>query len=284
MCATRIGCAETRRRGISERRKTIISTLTRWILLASIALCALASGARAAEVPVIAAASDLQYALPEVADAFTRASGHALKLTFGSSGNFTRQIAQGAPYQLFFSADEAYVQDLNARGFAPDAGVLYAIGRLALFVPRGSPVKADAQLDDIGAALGDGRLKTMAIANPEHAPYGRAARAALMHKGLWQQLQGHLVLGENISQAAQFAASGSAQAGLIAYSLALAPRMQQAGTYVLVPAQWHEPLRQRMVLLKGAGEVARQFYAFAQSPAARAIFEKYGFALPAAAH
>ncbi len=233
---------------------------------------------------MIAAASDLQYALPQVAAAFARAGGRPVKLTFGSSGNFVRQIAQGAPYELFFSADEAYVRDLHQRGFTLDAGALYAIGRLVLFVPNGSPVKADAQLNDVAAALADGRLKRIAIANPEHAPYGRAARAVLMNRGLWQKAQGHLVLGENISQAAQFAASGSAQAGLLAYSLVVASRMQQAGTHVLLPAEWHAPLRQRMVLLKGAGETARQFYAFAQSPPARTLFEKYGFTLPDARH
>lgn len=238
----------------------------------------------AATVPVVAAASDLQYALTEVAAAFTRASGRSVKLTFGSSGNFVRQIIQGAPFELFFSADEAYVRDLDAHKLTPDGGVLYAVGRLALFVPNGSPVKADADLNDVAAALEDGRLRKIAIANPEHAPYGRAARAVLTNKGLWQKAQGHLVLGENISQAAQFAASGSVEAGLLAYSLVISERMAQAGTHVLLSADWHDPLRQRMVLLNAAGDTARLFYAFAQSPPARSLFEKYGFTLPVAGH
>ena len=238
--------------------------------------------ARAAAVPVLAAASDLQYALTEVAAAFTRASGRTVKLSFGSSGNFVRQIIQGAPFELFFSADEAYVRDLDGRKLTLDGGVLYAVGRLALFVPKGSPVKADAALSDVAAALEDGRLKKIAIANPEHAPYGRAAREVLRRKGLWDKAQGHLVMGENISQAAQFAASGSVEAGLLAYSLVVSERMAQAGTHALLPADWHQPLRQRMVLLRGAGDTARRFYAFAQSAPARALFEKYGFTLPAA--
>jgi molybdate transport system substrate-binding protein len=246
------------------------------------ALFAMMPVARAAPVPVVAAASDLQYALAEVAAAFTRASGHTVKLSFGSSGNFVRQIVQGAPFELFFSADEAYVEELVKRRLTLDTGALYAIGRLALFVPNGSPVRADAELDDLAAALKYGRLKKIAIANPEHAPYGRAARAVLKHKGLWQQAQGHLVMGENISQAAQFAASGSVEAGFIAYSLVISERMSKAGAYVLLPAGWHDPLRQRMVLLNRAGDTARQFYAFAQSPPARTVFEKYGFTLPAA--
>jgi molybdate transport system substrate-binding protein len=236
----------------------------------------------AAAVPVVAAASDLQYALTEVAAAFVRSSGRSVRLTFGSSGNFVRQIIQGAPFELFFSADEAYVRDLDRRKLTIGGGALYAVGRLALFVPNGSTVKADTELNGVVAALGDGRLRKLAIANPEHAPYGRAARAVLMKKGLWQKAQAHLVMGENISQAAQFAASGSVEAGLIAYSLVLSARMAQAGSYVLLPADWHEPLRQRMVLLKGAGDTARRFYAYAQSPPARTVFEKYGFALPAA--
>lgn len=236
--------------------------------------------ARAAAVPVVAAASDLQYALTDVAAAFARASGRSVRLSFGSSGNFVRQIVQGAPFELFFSADEAYVQALAKRGFALDAGVLYAVGRLALFIPKGSPVKADAQLRDFAAALDDGRLRRIAIANPEHAPYGRAARAVLKKKNLWERAQTHLVMGENVSQAAQFAASGSVEAGLIAYSLVISGRMAKAGAYVLLPAEWHDPLRQRMVLLNRAGDTARQFYAFAQSPPARVLFEKYGFTLP----
>ena len=231
---------------------------------------------------MLAAASDLQYALTEVAAAFTRASGRTVKLSFGSSGNFVRQIIQGAPFELFFSADEAYVRDLDGRKLTLDGGVLYAVGRLALFVPKGSPVKADAALSDVAAALEDGRLKKIAIANPEHAPYGRAAREVLRRKGLWDKAQGHLVMGENISQAAQFAASGSVEAGLLAYSLVVSERMAQAGTHALLPAGWHQPLRQRMVLLHGAGDTARRFYAFAQSAPARALFEKYGFTLPAA--
>lgn len=246
-----------------------------------VALGALTLQARANPVPVVVAASDLQYALTEVAAGFARASGRAVKLTFGSSGNFVRQIIQGAPFELFFSADEAYAHGLSDRGLTVDRGALYAIGRLALFVPNGSLVKADTGLDDVATALTDGRLKKIAIANPEHAPYGRAAREVLMKKGLWQKAQGHLVLGENVSQAAQFAASGSAEAGLLAYSLVISERMAKAGKFVLLPAEWHDPLRQRMVLMNGAGDTARLFYAYAQSPPARTVFEKYGFKLPA---
>ena len=234
----------------------------------------------AAEVPVVATASDLQYVLVEVSETFTRDTGRAVKLSMGSSGNFTRQIMQGAPFELFFSADEGYVTELAGRGLTQDAGALYAVGRLALFVPRGSAVKADAQLHDLAASLADGRLRKLAIANPEHAPYGRAARQTLEKAGIWEKLQGRLVMGENVSQAAQFAATGSVEAALIAYSLAISGPMAGRGAYVLVPEEWHRPLRQRMVLLQGAGATARAFYAFVQLRSARAVFERYGFSLP----
>ena len=238
------------------------------------------AAARAAEVPVVAAASDLQYVLTEISQAFARTTGRSVKLVMGSSGNFTRQIIQGAPFELFFSADENYVQELAARSLTADRGELYAIGRVAIFVPKGSPVVADPEMNDLAAAVADGRLRKLAIANPEHAPYGRAARAALMRKGLWEKLQSRLVLGENVSQAGQFAVAGSVEAGLIAYSLAMSDRMKRAGSFALVPQEWHAPLRQRMVLLRGAGETARQFYLFAQSPPARALFERHGFVTP----
>jgi molybdate transport system substrate-binding protein len=237
---------------------------------------------RAAEIPAVAAASDLQYALADVAGAFSRATGLSVKLALGSSGNFTRQIIQGAPFEVFFSADEDYVRELAERSLTLDRGVVYATGRLALYVPEGSPVKADPDMNDLAAAVADGRLRRLAIANPDHAPYGRAARAALVRKGIWDKLQGRLVFGENISQAAHFARSGSVEAGLIAQSLVISDPMARGGSAALLPREWHPPLRQRMVLLRGAGETARRFYAFVQTAPARAAFERYGFELPAA--
>jgi molybdate transport system substrate-binding protein len=249
-------------------------------LLLSVGLGA-GAPARAAEVPAIAAAADLNFALTELAAQFTKDTGKTLKLTFGSSGNFTTQIQQGAPFEMFLSADESYVQTLAAAGKTEGGGDLYAIGRLALFAAKGSPVTPDAGFRDLRKALADGRLKALAIANPDHAPYGRAAREALIHEKLWDAAQPRLVLGENASQATQFATTGSAQLGLIPYALALAPAVSSQGTYVLVPAGWHQPLRQRMVLIKSAGETTRAFYAYLKTAKAKATLAKYGFALPA---
>jgi molybdate transport system substrate-binding protein len=236
----------------------------------------------AQDVPIVAAASDLQFALDQVAKAFAAETNREVKLAFGSSGNFVRQIEQGAPFQIFFSADEQFVFDLAAKGLTADDGALYAVGRLAIIAPYGSPLKADNKLGGLKVALAEGQLEKFAIANPEHAPYGRRAEEALRHAGLWDAVKDKLVMGENVSQAAQFATIGAAQGGIIALSLGLAPSVAKLGTYALIPDDWHEPLRQRMVLLKGAGETAQSFYAFMQGPSARAILQRWGFLLPGA--
>ena len=233
-----------------------------------------------AEPPTVAAASDLRFALPEVAAQFTAETGESVRFSFGSSGNLRRQIAQGAPFALFLSADDEYVLALAQEGHALDEGVRYAEGRLALLVPHGSPLRADGTLQELAQALKDGRLRHLAIANPDHAPYGKRAQEALQHAGLWEPLQPHLVLGENVAQTAQFALTGSAQAGLVAYSLALAPAVAAQADYDLIPAAWPLPLHQRMVLIRGAGPTAHQFFAYLQTPAARALLRRNGFALP----
>lgn len=247
-----------------------------------------AGGGRAAvhaqdSSPAIAAASDLQFALEDIAARFRAETRHQVRLSFGSSGNYFRQIGQGAPFQLFLSADEDFVFRLHQAGKTEDRGVLYATGRLVLFAPHSSPMQVDAQMAGLKAAMAAGRISRFAIANPEHAPYGRAAEQALRKLGLLEVLQGRLVLGENVSQAAQFATSGSAQGGIFAYSLALSPSVASLGRYVLLPEDLHAPLRQRMVLIKGAGETAKAFYGWLQQPAARKIFARYGFVLPAEA-
>jgi molybdate transport system substrate-binding protein len=256
-------------------------TLARCSAIALLAgLLGLGGTAQAADAPVIAAAADLQFALEEVALRFTADTGRSVRLAFGSSGNFRRQIAQGGPFEVFFSADESYVLDLYAKRFTEDEGTLYAIGRVVVMVPHGSPVEPDAELEGLRRALAEGRIGRFAIANPEHAPYGVAAMQSLQGLGLWEAVQPYLVLGENVSQAAQFALSGSTEGGIIAYSLALSPQVAPLGAFALIPERLHAPLRQRMALIKGAGETARAFYAYVRSPPARAILARYGFVLP----
>ena len=239
-----------------------------------------AAPVRAQDVPVVAAAADLQFVLPEVAKAFTKETKREVKLALGSSGNFFRQIQQGAPFQMFLSADEQFVLDLAAKGLTVGDGTLYARGHIVIIAPHGSPLKVDGELADLKAALSDGRIKKFAIANPEHAPYGRRAEEALRHAGLWEEIKDRLVFGENVTQAARFATSGATQGGIIAYSIALSPNVAKLGTYALIPEEWHQPLNQGMVLLTGAGETARSFYEFMRGPSARAIMRRYGFVLP----
>lgn len=254
--------------------------LFRPLALALIGVLALMRPVLAEEPPVIAAASDLQGALTEIAADFTASTGQEVSLSFGSTGKFVTQIREGAPFQMFLAADESFVLDLARDGFTDGEGALYGVGRIAIIVPNGSGLAADGTLEGLRVALAEERISHFAIANPEHAPYGKRAEEALRHAGLWDAIQPHLVLGENVAQAAQFALSGDAEGGIVAWSLALAPEVTAQGTAALIPEDWHEPLLQRMVLLKDAGPVAREFYDYMSSPAAHAVMERYGFALP----
>ncbi|WP_339117721.1 molybdate ABC transporter substrate-binding protein [Halomonas sp. BMC6] len=235
-----------------------------------------------AGAPIVAAASSLQFALEEAAAQFTQQTGHTLRLNFGSSGNFRRQIAQGAPFELFLSADEEFVQALYNEGYVDNAGVIYARGRLAWVQPAGrySVPSEQAPLAGVQEAITaweEGQRLRIAIASPEHAPYGMAARDVLQKAGLWEASEPLRVQGENVSQAMQFALSDEARGGLVAYSLAVAPALAERSEAVLMPETWHTPLRQRMVLTPQAGEVAHAFYEWLQQADAKAIFETYGF-------
>lgn len=254
--------------------------MSRVIRAVSCVIAALAGVACAAQArpPIVAAASDLKFAVTEIAARFEADTGRKVQLNFGSSGNFARQIRQGAPFELFMSADEDFVFELANAGLTRDRGELYAVGRIVLYAPKGSSIRLDADLKGLREAWG--AVRKFAIANPEHAPYGRAAQQALQALGLWDFVQPALVLGENIAQTAQFVTTGNAQAGIIALSLALAPELQRQGSHVLLPETLHNPLRQRMVLTRRAGETAALFYAYLQQPPARAILKRYGFLLP----
>lgn len=235
-----------------------------------------------AGAPIVAAASSLQFALEEAAQQFTQQTGQALRLNFGSSGNFRRQIAQGAPFELFLSANEGYVQALYDEGHVDDAGVIYARGRLAWVQPVGRYAQPDEQtplagVEEAIAALEEGQRLRIAIASPEHAPYGVAAQEVLQKAGLWETSEPLRVQGENVSQAMQFALSDEARGGLVAYSLAVAPALAGRSETVLIPEAWHTPLRQRMVLTPQATRAAHAFYEWLQQPEAKAIFDTYGF-------
>ena len=230
----------------------------------------------AASGPIrVAAASDLQFAMAELAGQYRRETGQVVQLNLGSSGGFAQQIRQGLPVELFLSADEDYVLQLAAAGLTQDRGVIYALGRIALVVAANSTIKLDPALAGLREALPG--LLHFAIGNPEHAPYGRAARQALQRLELGPLLQPKLVIGENIAQATQFVTSGAAQAGITSASLAKAPEGARLTRSLTLPAQLHAPLRQRMVLLRFASPAAADFYRFLQTSAARSVLQRHGF-------
>lgn len=240
--------------------------------------CILASvGLAHAGSATVAAAATLRYALDEIAPQFTKATGHTLKVAYGSSGNFYSQIKQGAPFDVFLSADMVFPQKLVHEKRAVPPAVPYAEGRLVLLLPRKSRLKPDGSLDDLAAALKDGRLSKLAIANPTVAPYGMRAQEALMRAGLWGSIKPRLVIGENIGQATQFVALGAAQAGLVALSLALAPELAARTQYALVPREWHQPLVQGVVLIQAGNPAATAFVAYIKTEPARAVLKKYGY-------
>lgn len=228
----------------------------------------------------VAAASDLQFVLTDIAKQFATDTGDRVDVVFGSSGTLTRQIQDGAPFSVFFSADEAFVERLVREGRTRGDGALYALGRLVLFAPPGSPLVPAHGLEGLARLVEAGRVPRFAIANPEHAPYGRAAEQALRSYGIWSAIAPSLVLGENVSQAAQFATTGNAVGGIIAYSLVLAPALRDRGTHLLIPLDVHAPLRQRMVLLKDATPAAQRFYEYMQGAEARATLAAFGFVVP----
>lgn len=243
-------------------------------------LLLLVAATAGAQTLTIAAASDLQSVFPALADQFHRETGHPVSPVFGSSGNFLTQIQNGAPFDLFFSADIDYPRQLEAGRLAV-AGSLYeyAAGRIVLWTRKDSGIDLARGL----AVLDDPRVKKIAIANPEHAPYGRAAVAALQHEGIYDRVKSKLVLGENISQAAQFVQSGNAEVGIIALSLTLSPEAKSIGVSRDIPANVYPPIDQAVVILSSSRniEVARQFVAFLKKPDVVRLLQSYGFSLPA---
>lgn len=235
----------------------------------------LAMGGRPARPVRVAAASDLKFAMDELVERFRQQTGAAVQVSLGSSGQFAQQIRQGLPVDLYLSADESYVFQLADAGLTHGKGVVYALGRLAVIVPKSSQVTLAPGLALLRAALPG--MRAFAIANPAHAPYGRAAQQALERLGLWPTVRGRLVLGENVAQATQYVTSGAAQAGITALSLALAPAVASLTRSMVLAADLHLPMRQRMVLLRGAAPEAAGFYEFLQSDVARAALQRHGF-------
>ena len=265
---------------------------TLWLALAGLSLAALSLAARtadpasppqAAQKPcgtvTVAAAADLMYAMNEIAANFEKATGCTVRVSTGSSGNFLSQIENGAPFDVFFSADIEYPRKLEAAGLAvPGSTYLYAVGKIVLWV------RNDSRLDISKgfAALRDPSVQKVAIANPQHAPYGRAAEEALRKAGVYDAVKDRFVLGENISQAAQFVESGNADAGILALSLVLSPGLKEKGRYWTIPEDLYTPIQQGAVLVRASQnpQGARDFLEYVKTPATAALLERYGFVLP----
>lgn len=230
----------------------------------------------------VAAAADLRFAMDDLVVTFLAANpGATVEPTYGSSGTFFTQISEGAPYDVYFSADAAYPRNLETAGLAESGSTqLYGIGQVVVWVPNDSALDVESRGLE---ALTDASVTTIAIANPEHAPYGRAAVAALKTAGIYDAVESKFVLGENVSQAAQFVESGSADIGVIALSLAMAPSLRDLGRYAVVPIESYPRLEQGAVVLKPAvdPEAALAFLDFVLGPEGRTILDRYGFLLPA---
>lgn len=222
----------------------------------------------------VAAASDLTPAFEEIGRTFEQATGIKVVYSFGSTGNLARQIENGAPMDVFAAANVEYVDGLEQKGLIiPDTKALYARGRITIWLRADSPLKID-KLEDLARA----DVKRIAIANPEHAPYGVAAREALQSTGIWDGVKEKLVLGENVRMTLQYAETGNVDVALVALSLS----MQSKGRWLLVPEELHKPLNQALAVVKNTKheQQARQFAAFINGPQGRPIMRKYGFLLP----
>jgi molybdate transport system substrate-binding protein len=227
----------------------------------------------------VAAAADLQFAMMDVSARFEKETGKKANVIYGSSGNFFQQIQNGAPFDVFFSANLDYPKKLEAAELTEkDSYYQYASGKIVLWVPNESKVDLNAGLK----TLLDPAIIKIAIANPEHAPYGQAAVAAMQKEGVYDKVSDRFVLGENISQTASFVVSGSADVGIVALSLALSPNMKDHGRYVEIPAADYPPIRQACIVLKSSKnkEVARQFVAFFKTAETQDLLRSYGFDVP----
>lgn len=247
------------------------------------ALLLVGGPARSEDAPLVAVAANMAAAMETIAARFEALAGVRVRLSVGASGNLARQIQRGAPFELFISADDAYPRRVAEAGYARLPPVLYAEGRLDLLLPTPAVAPVDAatsEVERLRAALTSNGIRRLALANPEHAPYGRAARQVLEALGLWRGFQGRLVLGESVAQAARFATTGAVQAAFLPRSLAAETVFKDARR-IPVPGRLHEPILQHMVLLNGASPAASNLFEFMLSDNARQILAAHGYALPA---
>jgi molybdate transport system substrate-binding protein len=264
------------------RNRMVLLNVVLALILIAVGPYLSSPSAQAAEKRVlrVAAAADLRFALDEIVEAFHQQhSDINVRITYGSSGNFYAQLSSRAPFDVFFSADVDYPRKLEAEGLAvPGSVFVYGIGKIVVWVRTDSRLDLSKGL----AALRDPSVRKVAIANPQHAPYGRAAEEALRKAGVYDAVKDRLVLGENISQAAQFVESGNADAGILALSLAVSPGLKEEGRYSKIPENLYAPIKQGAALLHASPnpQPARAFLEFVKTPGAAAVLERYGFTVP----
>lgn len=245
------------------------------MLPAVVFLCGLC----AAQSITVAAAADLQFAMPEIAAGFQKQTGKQVKVIYGSSGNFFQQIQNDAPFDLFFSANLDYPKQLESSGLiAPGSYYQYAKGKIVLWVANDSKININSGLK----SLLDPAVKKIAVANPQHAPYGQAAISAMQSEGVYDKVKVKIVTGENIAQTASYVASGAANAGIIALSLALSPNMKDKGRYVEIPSAEYPAINQACIILNSSKEkeTANQFLSYIKTAPVAATLQRYGFAVP----
>ena len=229
-------------------------------IVTGLVLYVLTSTPAASDAPVIAVASSFAPVMEEITAQFTAATGHTIRMSTGATVTLVSQIERGAPFELFLSADEEHVFYLRERGLARDEGRLYAVGLLAMYLPNTSRLRPAADVAQVVQQVFQRQDLRVAIANPELAPYGRAADQVLARFGNWRMLGGRVILGENVGQAAQFALTGAVDAAFLPRALTRDASLVKAGKIQIVPADWYVPLRHRMIVLKHGGRTATELY------------------------
>jgi len=247
------------------------------VALALLFFSSLAAGAG----PLVAVAANLSKPMEALAANFAHDSGMGVRLTIGSSGDLLRQIRQGAPYEIYIAAAASYTQRAQAENLTDGEPKVLALANLGAFIPAGSSLEAATDLAALGRMLAAGKYQRIAMANPEVAPFGVAAKQALEKMGVWTVEQDRVLLGENIAQAVQFTLAGGVDVGFIPESYALLPEVATHGRYLPIPSGFHDPLAQTMVLLRSAGTEARAFFLFLQSPTTREFLLRSGYSAPA---
>jgi molybdate transport system substrate-binding protein len=249
----------------------------KFILIVLLISC---SSASASESPVVAIAANMTHAMTDIIAQYQQETGIRVRVSYGSSGNFTRQLLQGAPYKLFITAHKKYADMLAEKPKIIDNSTPYVLGRIGLFIPNNSKLAEIETLEAVINALQFEQNSRVVIANPEHAPYGVAAQQALQQASVWTKLHKRLLLAENAAQAAQFTVSGGVDVGIIPSSLAVVPEISRQGKFFLIPESWHQPLEQHLVLIHSAGETVKHFYDYLLSDRTKKILTDYGYSIP----